>query len=121
MRTPLGVLEKVRPAERGLDFAPLALALVLVTPEAAGAQRLDWRVRAALYGDNTEFFTPYRTGETPWHAAVAAIYAHATAPLRRLADRRALGHEDVVRAGGDARALLQDWFEAGWLHRVDHT
>jgi biopolymer transport protein ExbD len=28
MRTPLGVLEKVRPAERGLDFAPLALALV---------------------------------------------------------------------------------------------
>jgi hypothetical protein len=28
------------------------------------AQRLDWRVRAALYGDNTEFFTPYRTGET---------------------------------------------------------
>ena len=28
MRTPLGVLEKVRPAERGLDFVPLALALV---------------------------------------------------------------------------------------------
>jgi biopolymer transport protein ExbD len=27
MRTPLGVLQKVRPAERGLDFAPLALAL----------------------------------------------------------------------------------------------
>lgn len=27
MRTPLGILEKVRPAERGLDFAPLALAL----------------------------------------------------------------------------------------------
>lgn len=28
MRTPLGVLEKVRPAELGLDFVPLALALV---------------------------------------------------------------------------------------------
>lgn len=28
------------------------------------AQRLDWRLRAALYGDNTEFFTPYRVGET---------------------------------------------------------
>ncbi len=28
MRTPLGVLEKVRPAEQGLDFVPLALALV---------------------------------------------------------------------------------------------
>lgn len=32
-----------------------------------------------------------RTGdEPPWHAAVAAPYAHATAPLRRLADRYVL-------------------------------
>lgn len=29
----------------------------------------------------------FSEGETPWHAAVAAPYAHATAPLRRLADR----------------------------------
>lgn len=28
MRTPLGILEKVRTPERGLDFVPLALALV---------------------------------------------------------------------------------------------
>ena len=33
------------------------------------------------------FYTPYRKGERPWHAAMAATYAHATAPLRRLADR----------------------------------
>jgi exoribonuclease R len=32
-------------------------------------------------------YAPYRAGEIPWHAAVAATYAHATAPLRRLADR----------------------------------
>ena len=32
-------------------------------------------------------YAPYAEGETPWHAAVAATYAHATAPLRRLADR----------------------------------
>lgn len=32
-------------------------------------------------------YTPYAPGETPWHAAMAATYAHATAPLRRLADR----------------------------------
>ena len=32
-------------------------------------------------------YVPYRAGEVPWHAAVAATYAHATAPLRRLADR----------------------------------
>ena len=32
-------------------------------------------------------YAPYRDDETPWHAAVAATYAQATAPLRRLADR----------------------------------
>lgn len=34
-------------------------------------------------------YTPYAEveGDTPWHAAVAATYVHATAPLRRLADR----------------------------------
>jgi hypothetical protein len=28
------------------------------------AQRIDWHARATTYADNTEFFTPYRTGET---------------------------------------------------------
>lgn len=32
-------------------------------------------------------YAPFRDGETPWHSAVAATYVHATAPLRRLADR----------------------------------
>jgi exoribonuclease R len=32
-------------------------------------------------------YAPYRDGVTPWHAAMAATYAHSTAPLRRLADR----------------------------------
>jgi exoribonuclease R len=32
-------------------------------------------------------YEPYRQGVTPWHAAMAATYAHGTAPLRRLADR----------------------------------
>ncbi|RYE01009.1 MAG: RNB domain-containing ribonuclease [Sphingomonadales bacterium] len=32
-------------------------------------------------------YAPFAPGETPWHAAMAATYAHATAPLRRLADR----------------------------------
>lgn len=32
-------------------------------------------------------YVPYREGIVPWHAAMAATYAHATAPLRRLADR----------------------------------
>jgi len=32
-------------------------------------------------------YAPYKSGMVPWHSAMAATYAHATAPLRRLADR----------------------------------
>ena len=32
-------------------------------------------------------YAPFKAGKTPWHSAVEATYAHATAPLRRLADR----------------------------------
>ena len=32
-------------------------------------------------------YEPWRAGVVPWHAALQATYAHATAPLRRLADR----------------------------------
>ena len=35
-------------------------------------------------------YAPYADGVTPWHSAMAATYAHATAPLRRLADRYVL-------------------------------
>ncbi|MCU1395422.1 MAG: ribonuclease [Ilumatobacteraceae bacterium] len=32
-------------------------------------------------------YAPYTEGVVPWHSAMAATYCHATAPLRRLADR----------------------------------
>jgi len=32
-------------------------------------------------------YAPFIDGVVPWHAAMAATYCHATAPLRRLADR----------------------------------
>lgn len=32
-------------------------------------------------------YVPFAQGVTPWHAAMSATYSHATAPLRRLADR----------------------------------
>jgi hypothetical protein len=37
---------------------------MLLGPASAAAQSIDWRTRATFYGDNTEFFTPFRTGET---------------------------------------------------------
>lgn len=36
--------------------------------------------------------------------------------MRELADQRRLPAARVQRASEDARALMQDWFEAGWLH-----
>jgi exoribonuclease R len=36
---------------------------------------------------NGASYVPWRDEVKPWHAAMAATYAHATAPLRRLADR----------------------------------
>lgn len=35
-------------------------------------------------------YAPYRQGHVPWHAALGATYTHATAPMRRLADRYVL-------------------------------
>ncbi|HEX7025178.1 MAG TPA: hypothetical protein VF187_10210 [Gemmatimonadales bacterium] len=41
----------------------VALPLLSV-PSRAPAQALTWSTTTTLYGDNTEFFTPYRVGET---------------------------------------------------------
>jgi hypothetical protein len=43
-------------------IAGLGVMLLVACP--AMAQSIDWRTRATFYGDNTEFFTPFRTGET---------------------------------------------------------
>jgi exoribonuclease R len=32
-------------------------------------------------------YEPFHAGQRPWHSAMHATYVHATAPLRRLADR----------------------------------
>jgi exoribonuclease R len=58
--------------ERGLSPAdPKQAAMMLAIRRSGGHARY-------------EAFTP---AHAPWHEAVAAAYAHATAPLRRLADR----------------------------------
>jgi VacB/RNase II family 3'-5' exoribonuclease len=58
--------------ERSLDAAAPAQAAFMLAIRRAG--------QGASYA-------AYRPGQLPWHAAMAATYAHATAPLRRLADR----------------------------------
>ena len=45
-------------------------------------------------------YATFEPDVVPWHAAVAATYAHATAPLRRLADRYVLDLVCLLDSGG---------------------
>lgn len=73
-----------------------------------GALRLDRRTRM-MYDDRHIFINgeSFRAG-----GADARL-------MRALADRRSLDDRQVARASEGAQALLQDWFDAGWLHRVE--
>lgn len=57
-------------------------------------------------------YVPYREGETPWHAAMAATYAHGTAPLRRLADRYVVQATLAIANGQPVPQSTSDAFEA---------
>lgn len=54
-------------------------------------------------------YAPFVEGRKPWHSAMAASYAHATAPLRRLADRYVV---DATLAVANGRAVPQAVREA---------
>ncbi len=70
------------------------LVVAVLLPQAMRAQRVDWRTTFTLYGDNTEFFTPYRVGETILGGQVASwidarLSDHATVYAGAFVDRRA--------------------------------
>ena len=61
-------------------------------------------------------YAPYQDGVTPWHSAMAATYAHATAPLRRLADRYVIDDYGGALIGTNtidlykkSRAAMRQW------------
>ena len=56
-------------------------------------------------------YAPYRAGVVPWHAAMAATYAHATAPLRRLADRYVVQAALAVANGQVVPGVVSEAFE----------
>lgn len=64
-------------------------------------------IRRAGHGAS---YAPYRPGEKPWHSAVAATYAHATAPLRRLADRYVVETALALANGRDVPPQMGDAF-----------
>ena len=67
-----------------------------------------WRSSASSQGAG---YVPFREGEKPWHAAVAATYAHATAPLRRLADRYVVRAALALANGEPVPPAVTDAFE----------
>jgi exoribonuclease R len=60
---------------------------------------------------NGASYAPYREGVTPWHAAMAATYAQATAPLRRLADRYVVGAALAIANGQPVPDVVSAAFE----------
>lgn len=74
-------------AALGLDWpAAATLAEFERTLDAGDARQAAFMLAVRRIGNGASYM-PYRDGVVPWHAAMAATYAHATAPLRRLADR----------------------------------
>ncbi|HEX8513817.1 MAG TPA: RNB domain-containing ribonuclease [Allosphingosinicella sp.] len=82
--------------ERGLDPADPKQARLMLAIQRAG--------QGASY-------VPFREGERPWHSAIASTYAHATAPLRRLADRYVVRAALAIANGRPVPAAVTDAFE----------
>jgi exoribonuclease R len=55
-------------------------------------------------------YVPWQEGVIPWHEAMAATYAHATAPLRRLADRYVVQAALAVANGEAVPPTVADSF-----------
>ena len=55
-------------------------------------------------------YAAYREGVRPWHAAMAAMYTHATAPLRRLADKYVIRAALEIANGRPVSATVTEAF-----------
>jgi len=84
-----GAVRRLRHAAAafGLDWSDgMPLDQFERTLQAADAKQAAFMLAIRRAGRGASY-APYAEGVVPWHAAMAATYAHATAPLRRLADR----------------------------------
>jgi VacB/RNase II family 3'-5' exoribonuclease len=82
--------------ERGLTTTdPRAAAFLLALRRASGGAS----------------YAPYSPDVVPWHAAMAASYSHATAPLRRLGDRYVVEAAVAVASGQEVPAHVAEAFE----------
>jgi len=95
----------------GLHWPPMApLSQFEATLESGDPKQAAFMlaVRRAGQGASYQSFQP---GIVPWHAAVAASYAHATAPLRRLADRYVIRATLAVANGQKVPGAVTEAFD----------
>ena len=89
------------------DAMPLAEFERSLDPAAPRHAAFMLAIRRAGNGAAYEAFEP---GRRPWHAAMAATYAHGTAPLRRLADRYVVRAALAVANGRPVPAEVTEAF-----------
>ena len=95
----------------GLDWPPMApLAQFEATLDGADPKQAAFMLAVRRAGQGASY-QPFQHGIVPWHAAVAATYAHATAPLRRLADRYVIRATLAVTNGQPVPAVVTEAFE----------
>jgi exoribonuclease R len=106
-------VQRLRHVAAGLGLAwPAALSLAQfeVSLKASDPAQAAFMVAERRSGGGASY-APYRAGVMPWHAAMAATYAHATAPLRRLADRYVVRAALAVANGQSVPEVVTQAFE----------
>lgn len=94
----------------GLNWPPMApLAQFEATLDGADPKQAAFMLAVRRAGQGASY-QPLQNGIVPWHAAVAATYAHATAPLRRLADRYVIRATLAIANGQPVPAAVTDAF-----------
>ena len=87
---------KLEEVERGLDPNDARQAAFMIAIRRAGQHAA---------------YAPFQPAERPWHWAMRATYVHATAPLRRLADRYVCAAALAIANGQPAPAEVTAAFE----------
>jgi hypothetical protein len=101
---------------RWLSIPIVATAFLLAAPRRAAAQELTWKNGLTFYLDNTEFFNPYRTGETLLGGQVLSYLSAALGPRTEVVAGFHGNHQS-----GDSRFLSPFKPILGFRYRTDNS
>jgi hypothetical protein len=101
---------------RRLPVLSMATILLVAAARPGSAQDLTWKNGLTFYLDNTEFFNPYRTGETLLGGQVLSYLSAALGPRTEVVAGFHGNHES-----GDTRFLSPFKPILGFRYRTDHS